>query len=130
MRTPILLTVFLAFSLLLTACSGTATPEPAPVSNSLVVTAETNPHPATMGDVEIILTVTDGAGNPITAATVLVTADHTDMMGMSMTGEATEQGNGRYAIQANFAMSGNWMLKVEVRQNDQTITQEIPLIVR
>lgn len=130
MRTPILLTVFLAFSLLLTACGGSNTPEPAPVSSNVVVTAETNPNPATMGDVEIILTVTDGAGNPLTGATVMVTADHTDMTGMSMTGQATEQGDGRYAIQANFSMSGNWMLKVEVKQDGQSVVQEISLVIK
>jgi hypothetical protein len=130
MRTPILLTVFLAFSLLLTACGGSTTPEPAPVSSSVVVTTETNPNPATMGDVEIILTVIDGAGSPITGATVMVTADHTDMTGMNMTGQATEQGGGRYSILANFSMNGNWMLKVEVKQSGQSVVREIPLVIR
>jgi nitrogen fixation protein FixH len=130
MRTPILLTVFLAFSLLLTACGGSTAPEPAPVSNSVVVSAETNPDPAVMGNVEIILTIADETGNPITGASVMVTADHTDMTGMDMTGQATEQDDGRYSIQANFSMSGNWMLKVEVKQGGQSVTQEIPLVIK
>ncbi|MBI4733099.1 MAG: FixH family protein [Chloroflexi bacterium] len=130
MRTPTLISVLLVLPLLLAACIGSAGPEPAPVSSSIVVTAETNPNPATMGNVEIILTITDEAGNPVTGATVMVTADHTDMSGMSMTGQATEQSNGAYAIQANFVMSGNWMLKVEVKQGSQSVIQEIPLVIK
>jgi hypothetical protein len=47
-----------------------------------------------------------------------VSADHTDMTGMSMSGAATDQGLGKYSINANFSMSGNWKLTVYVR-NDQ-----------
>ncbi|MFH1908650.1 MAG: FixH family protein [Chloroflexota bacterium] len=109
---------------------GSAAPEPAPVSTEPSITLQTNPAPAMMGDLELVLTVKDAVGNPLTGATVMVTADHTDMTGMSMTGQAIEQGEGRYAIQANFSMSGNWRLTVEVRKDSQVFTQELPLEIK
>lgn len=130
MRIPILFTTLLAFSLLLAACGGANTPAPAPVLTAPSITVETNPSPALMGDLELVLTVEDAAGKPITGATVMVTADHTDMTGMSMTGQAIEQSDGRYAIQANFAMSGNWKLTVEVGKDSQVFTQELLLEIK
>jgi hypothetical protein len=40
------------------------------------------------------------------------------MTGMGMSGAATDQGGGRYSINANFSMTGNWKVTVYVR-NDQ-----------
>jgi hypothetical protein len=61
--------------------------------------------------------VTDASGNPIEGATVDVSADHTDMTGMGMSGAATDQGAGRYSVNANFSMTGNWKLTVYVRND-------------
>ncbi len=124
MRTPILFTVLTLFSLLLAGCGA---PEPAPVASGLTITAETNPTPARVGDVEIVLTVKDAQGKPITGAFVYIFADHTDMTGMTMNGQAAEQGDGRYSIKANFSMSGNWKLNVEVKQGEKSVLQEVLL---
>jgi len=130
MRTLILFTTIVVISFLLAACTAGGNSETPPAAVGMIITAETNPTPAKVGDVEIILSVKDVQGNLITGAAVSVFADHTDMMGMNMTGQATEQGEGRYAIQANFSMSGNWMLKVDVKQDGQSVVQEIPLLIK
>ena len=130
MRNPILFTTFAVLALLFAACSAAGTSQTAPAASGLIITAETDPAPARVGDVEIILMVIDAQGNPVTGANVGIYADHTDMTGMNMTGQATEQGDGRYAIQANFSMSGNWMLKVDVNTNGQSEAQEIPLVIK
>jgi hypothetical protein len=105
--------VFVVLAVVLAACGGSAQPA-APVesgsSSQVNITVESNPSPAMMGDMELILTITDGDGKPIEGATVDVSADHTDMTGMGMSGLATEQGGGRYSINANFSMSGNWKI--------------------
>jgi len=83
-----------------------------------------------MGDIELALILTDANGNPIEGATVDVSADHTDMTGMGMSGVAAEQGDGRYSINANFEMSGNWKLTVYVRQEGLDYKEEIELPVQ
>ena len=130
MRTPILFASVTILALILAACGATSTPATSPTANGLTIGTDTDPSPASVGDVEITLAVKDAQGNPVTGANVIVYADHTDMSGMDMTGQATEQGNGYYAILANFSMSGNWMLTVDVKTGSQVETQKIPLLIK
>jgi hypothetical protein len=112
----------------LAACGGQPT---SPAGNGEVtIVLETDPSPPTMGDIELIVLVTDAQGNPLEGAKVDVGADHTDMTGMGMHGPASEQGDGRYAIKANFSMTGNWKITVYVRQGELDIKQDIPIIIQ
>lgn len=99
-------------------------------NGEVAIVLETDPSPPTMGDVELIILVTDAQGNPLEGAKVDVGADHTDMSGMGMHGPASEQGDGRYAIKANFSMTGNWKITVYVRQGDLDIKQDIPIVIQ
>jgi len=132
MRKLVLIPVFVLLSVLLAACGtgNEATPAPASSGKPVNIEVETNPNPAAMGDIELVLNITDAGGNPIEGATVDVTATHTDMTGMDMSGAATEQGSGNYAINANFSMSGNWELKVYVRKEGLDYSEEIDLQVQ
>ncbi len=118
MRKMIFISMFIVASALLAACGGTAAPADATSVKPVTIKVETDPNPAMMGDMEVVLIITDADGNPIEGAKVDVSADHTDMSGMGMSGLATDQGGGRYSIRANFSMSGNWKLKVYVRNNE------------
>ena len=120
----------LVLSTLLAACSSAATPAETTSSKPVNIQVETNPTPAVMGDMEVVLTITDADGQPIEGATVDVSAKHTDMSGMDMGGTATEQGSGRYSINANFSMSGNWKLTVYVRKDGLDYKEEIQLPVQ
>lgn len=117
----------------LAACGGSAEPA-APADSSSTgevnIAVETSPNPAAMGDVELVLTITDAQGNPIEGATVDVEVDHTDMTGMGMNGAATDQGGGRYSINANFSMSGNWKLTVYVRKDGLDYQEDIDLKIQ
>lgn len=117
----------------LAACGGSAEPA-APADSSSTgevnIAVETSPNPAAMGDVELVLTITDAQGNPIEGATVDVEVDHTDMTGMGMSGLATDQGGGRYSINANFSMSGNWKLTVYVRKDGLDYQEDIDLKIQ
>ena len=132
MRKLVLIHVLVVLSVLLAACgSGSAaTPAPQDSGKPVNIKVDTSPNPAAMGDIELILNITDASGNPIEDATVDVTAIHTDMTGMDMSGAATEQGAGKYAINANFSMSGNWKLKVYVRKEGLDYSEEIDLPVQ
>jgi len=122
-------TVLALFTFVLAACGTSSAPatQPAPQVN---VKIETSPNPATIGDAELILAITDQNGSPIEGAKVDISADHTDMSGMSMGGPATEQGKGKYAIKANFSMSGNWKITVYVRKGELDVKQDLPLVIQ
>lgn len=129
MSTPFLFSNLTILALILAACGTSNQPDITPTANGLIISTHTDPSPARVGDVDVILTVKDAQGNPVTGANVMVFADHTDMSGMNMSGLATEQGNGNYAILANFSMSGNWMLTVDVKTASELETQKIPILI-
>ena len=118
------ITVFLA------ACSSGATPEDSASAKPVNIQVESDPNPAMMGDATLTLVITDEDGNPIEGARVDVSVDHTDMTGMGMSGPATDQGEGKYAINANFSMSGNWKMTVYVRKESLDYKEDIELTVQ
>lgn len=132
MRRLILVDAIVLLAIFLAACgSGSAaTPAPQDSGKPVNIKVDTNPNPAAIGDIELILNITDASGDPIEGATVDVTAIHTDMTGMDMSGAATEQGAGKYAINANFSMSGNWKLKMYVRKEGLDYSEEVDLPVQ
>ena len=121
------LTLLVLLSLVLAACGGAGAPTPTPVSPGAQISLTTNPSPLTSGEVELVVMVNDANGQPIPDAEVYVFADHTDMKGMNMNGKATAQGNGRYAITADFSMSGQWKVTVQVRKTPLNVTQDFNL---
>ena len=129
MRRVIFISMFVITSVLLAACGSTVTPA-ATASKPVNVKIETDPSPAIMGDMELVLNITDANGNPIEGATVDVSADHTDMSGMNMSGLATDQGGGRYSIKANFSMSGNWKVTVYIRKDGLDYKEDIDFKVQ
>ena len=131
MHRSIFFSMLVLLSILLAACGGGAgTPADTTLSKPVNISVSTNPSPAMMGDIELAFTITDADGNPIEGATVDVSADHTDMTGMTMSGAATDQGGGKYAINANFSMSGNWKLTVYVRKDGLDYKKDIEFKVQ
>ena len=128
MRRLIFISVFVLLSVLLSACGGPATP--ADTAKPVNIAVSTNPNPAIMGDMELVFIITDSHGDPIEGAQVDVSVDHTDMTGMTMGGAATDQGGGKYAINANFTMSGNWKLTVYVRGHGLDYKEDIEFPVQ
>lgn len=117
-------------SVLLAACGSAATPIDATSAKQVNIKVESNPNPAMMGDAELVFTITDADGNPIEGAKVDVSADHAAMMGMGMSGPATDRGGGKYAINANFSMSGAWKLTVYVRKDVLDYKEDIEFKVQ
>ena len=125
MRKVIFISVLVMASILLVACVDTTTDTSATPAKPVNIKVESNPSPAMMGDAELVFAITDAEGNPIEGATVDISADHTDMTGMGMSGVATDQGGGKYSINANFSMSGNWKLTVYVRKDGLDYKEDI-----
>ncbi len=130
MRKMIFISVLVLSSILLAACGSSAIPADATSAKPVNIKVESNPNPVVMGDAELVFTITDAEGKPIEGATVDISADHTDMTGMGMSGAATDQGGGRYSINANFQHSGNWKLTVYVRKDGLDYIKEIDFTVQ
>lgn len=125
MRNLLLLLLVAGLTIVLAACKSENPTQTIPTVAPVVIALTTNPAPPVMGDVTIQFTVKDEKGQQVTGADFDVIADHIDMSGMTMHGKATEQGNGVYAITANFSMSGNWILTVQVRKGALDYKQDI-----
>jgi uncharacterized lipoprotein YmbA len=130
MRKMIFISMLVGLTVLLTACGSSAPMQESTSSKDVNIVVASNPSPAMMGDVELMLTITDKDGNPIEGAAVNVAADHTDMSGMGMNGLATDQGDGKYSIKANFSESGNWMLTVKVTKDSLDYKEDIEFKVQ
>ena len=130
MRKVFFISMVFVWSVLLAACGGAATPADTIPAKPVNITVSTNPNPVVAGDAELVFTITDADANPIEGATVDVSADHTDMTGMNMNGAATDQGGGKYAINANFSMSGNWKITVYVRKDGLDYKEDIDFKVQ
>jgi hypothetical protein len=130
MRKMLFVSMLVTLTVLLAACGGSAPMQESTASKDVNIVVASNPSPAMMGDVELMLTITDKDGNPIEGAAVNVAADHTDMSGMGMNGLATDQGGGKYSIKANFSESGNWMVTVKVAKDSLDYKEDIELKVQ
>jgi len=130
MRKFIFISLLVALSVLLAACGTAATSADTTSSKQVSIKLETNPTPAVKGDVELVFTIADVSGAPIEGAKVDVAADHPAMAGMGMSGQATEQGRGKYSIRANFSDSGDWKLTVYVRKDALDYKEDIEFLVQ
>lgn len=128
MRKMIFVSMLVALSALLAACG--SAPAASTSSKPVNIVISTNPNPAMTGDVEMVFTITDADGDSIEGATVDVSADHPAMAGMGMSGLATEQGGGKYSIQANFSDPGDWKLAVYVRKGELDYKEEFEFPVQ
>lgn len=113
-------------AVLLAGCSSAVQTQQT-ATDSVKITLKTNPVSSVVGKNEIVLDIQDNKGQPLTGANVDVSADHTDMSGMTMGGAATEQGNGKYVITADFSMSGTWKITVIVRKESLDFKKDFEL---
>jgi predicted component of type VI protein secretion system len=127
MRKLLFFILLAGLSILLVGCGGSKATETIPAQAPVTITLTTNPASPVSGNVELLFSVVDDKGQPVTGADFDVIADHTDMSGMTMHGKATEQEGGVYAIMTNFDMAGNWKLTVQVKKDDLNYKQDIEL---
>jgi len=113
-------------SALLAGCTSAGQPQGA-ATDPVKITLKTNPSAPVVRKIELLLELHDQKDQPLTGAKVDFSADHTEMMGMTMGGPATEQGNSNYATTANFSNSGTWKITVYVRKEGLDFQKDIEL---
>lgn len=122
----IFLVIALASAVVMGACSTAPSPTTAPVAaGQPVVTLGFNPDPpSSNGETELQIDVKDSAGNPLTGVEVTVLADMVGHSMGGMQGQASEQGNGRYATFVPFNMAGPWQVTIEVRREGELLVRQ------
>ena len=126
-RSGFALVVLLAVVVVGACAAPAAAPAPAAPAPSgpPQITLTSNPDPAAAsGETELVVDVKDTAGKPLNGVKVLVTADMAAHSMGGMQGEATDQGNGRYATKVPFGMAGGWKITIEVRQGDTVLATQ------
>ena len=107
----------------------TVTPTPRPPKPTAKIALTTNPGRPTLGEMELLITVTDKEQQPINDAVVFVVTNHI-AMNHGMNGYATAQGNGQYAYKTIFAMSGDWKVTVQVTKPPLYSSKDFRLFFR
>ncbi len=116
--------------MILAGCTGTGVQTSTGDAVNLLVTLSTNPAEPEVGRVEFVVEVKDAANRPVDGAVVNLKAD---MIGHSMgdlSGQATEQGGGRYATTANLSMAGPWQIDVQVQTADHDVSREFRIEIK
>ena len=105
--------------LVLAACTGSGT------ASDLAITTNFSPNPPKQGSEEIVVTLKDASGNPVTGASVKITST---MPSMSMTGpraDAKDNGDGTYTANLVLQYATRWSFDVSAAANGKTTTAEV-----
>ena len=116
--------------MILAACSGKPALSTQEVNKLVNIQVDSDPNPPSLGDVEFVITILDAQGKPFEGATLDIGVEHIDMTGMEMNGVASQQSPGKYAITANFSMTGNWVITVTVRKDGLEYQEDFSLKVQ
>lgn len=134
-RNAILVLLILFSAFILTACldsrnQQSSTQDSSTATEGLVVTLQTNPLQPKVGQVELIVEVKDASNREVDGATVTVWANMLDHSMGDLTGQATSQARGRYAIRANLSMAGDWQVEVQVKTAEEDVRRTFEIAVQ
>lgn len=87
-------------------------------SGSETVSLTTDPNPLHIGPATFIIDVKDKNGKPVDGATVSFDINMTAMNMGTQQGNASPQGNGRYAAYGRMSMRGPWKVSTKITMPD------------
>jgi hypothetical protein len=100
-------------------------------SADLNIDLSVEPAQPAVGPAQLIVTVTDAAGQPIDDASLNIEGNMTHAGMVPVFAQASGGENGRYAVPFEWTMGGDWVVTVEITlQNGQIITREFPITVQ
>ncbi|MCB9422828.1 MAG: FixH family protein [Ardenticatenaceae bacterium] len=106
--------------LLLSACGGRNSQQTNDSDIRIIVAVEST----TVGETNLLITVTDKAGTPINDAAVSVKGDMSHAGMVPVLGEASSGENGVYKMPFEWTMGGDWVLTVDVTLPDGRSTSQ------
>ena len=89
-----------------------------------MVSLSTDPNPLQTGPATFIIDVKDKTGKPVDNATVFFDLNMTTMNMGTQQGNATAQGNGRYAASGMMSMRGPWRVSTKVTMSDGSVVNK------
>jgi hypothetical protein len=108
---------------LLSGCDRTAQSSPA-----VSINYEVASQPPQVGSVNIMVTLTDGSAQPVSAAHVTLEGNMSHAGMAPVFAEAREIAPGRYQANLNFQMAGDWVILTHVvLANGQKIEDQLDL---
>ena len=90
-------------------------------SKSESISITTNPNPLQIGPATFLIEVKDTEGKPVDNATVFFDLNMTTMNMGTQQGNATSQGNGKYAAAGRMSMRGPWRVSTKVTMPDSSV---------
>ena len=93
-------------------------------SGSEAISLTTNPNPLQMGSATFIIDVKDKTGKPVDNATVSFDLNMTAMNMGTQQGNATPQGDGRYAVSGRMSMRGPWKVSTKITMPDGSVVNK------
>ena len=84
----------------------------------------TDPNPLRMGQATFFIDIKDKAGKPVDNATVSFDLNMTAMNMGTQQGNASPQGNGRYAATGRMTMRGPWKVATKVSMSDGSVVNK------
>lgn len=118
-KTTRLAITFLAILGLTSACPRVSTP-PAGADGLKIEFIIKPEAPSAAADTELIVQVKNGANQPVAGATVTISYDMASMAMGETTGQAVDEGAGRYTLITVFAHPGRFKFKVKAEKSGQT----------
>ena len=94
------------------------------MSGDFNIAFSTDPSPLKKGPGTLIVLLTDKDGKPVEGADVKLNVTMTTMDMGTMTGTATDEGDGKYTIKTNFDHAGGLKIVVEATKDKLTGKQE------
>lgn len=97
----------------------------------ITVDLAVEPAEPAVGPAQLVVTVTDAAGQPINSATLDIEGNMTHAGMVPVFAQASGGENGRYSVPFEWTMGGDWSVTIEVTlENGQTISREFPVTVQ
>lgn len=109
-----LLATALLLALIGSACQRASRAQ-ADVRPGVQVELEAQPSPASVGESELLVSLAEEAGEPISGAALSARGDMTHAGMTPVFGEAVESEPGRYRIPFEWTMAGDWIVTIQAK---------------
>ncbi len=116
------LAAFLALLIVIVAAGCRQSAPTSITGDSLQIAVTTEPTPPVTGTAQLVVTIKDANGNPVSDATLSVRGDMTHAGMTPVIRDGVTGQNGVYSVPFEWTMGGDWIIDVTARLKDGTTT--------